>query len=86
MALIVRGRFCVLTTDAQMARRQKSSCARHLCAWNFADDQQRASWLEWIGADSSSLAFETMIDATLDALADHLEAHVDCDGLLKLAR
>jgi adenosylcobyric acid synthase len=52
----------------------------------FADDQQRASWLEWIGADSSSLAFETMIDATLDALADHLEAHVDCDGLLKLAR
>ncbi|MFM8542065.1 MAG: cobyric acid synthase [Chakrabartia sp.] len=52
----------------------------------FADDQQRAAWLEWIGAQSSSLAFETMIDATLDALADHLEKHVDCDGLLKLAR
>lgn len=52
----------------------------------FADDQQRAAWLQWIGADSSSLAFETMIDATLDALANHLEKHVDCDGLLKLAR
>ena len=52
----------------------------------FADDQQRTAWLQWIGADSSSLAFETMIDATLDALADHLEKHVDCDGLLKLAR
>lgn len=52
----------------------------------FADDQQRAAWLEWIGAQSSSLAFETMIDATLDALADHLEKHVDCEGLLRLAR
>ena len=52
----------------------------------FADDQQRAAWLQWIGAQSSSLAFETMIDATLDALADHLEKHVDCDGLLRLAR
>mgnify|MGYP006268555067 FL=1 len=52
----------------------------------FADDQQRASWLSWIGAESSSLNFETLIEATLDALADHLEVHVDCEGLLTLAR
>jgi adenosylcobyric acid synthase len=33
---------------------------------------------------SSGLAFEQQIDATLDALADHLEAHLDLDGLLGL--
>jgi adenosylcobyric acid synthase len=34
----------------------------------------------------SGLAFEQQIEATLDALADHLEAHVDLEGLLALAR
>jgi adenosylcobyric acid synthase len=34
----------------------------------------------------SGIAFEQGIDATLDALADHLEAHVDSGGLLALAR
>jgi adenosylcobyric acid synthase len=34
----------------------------------------------------SGLIFEQQIEATLDALADHLEAHVDLDGLLALAR
>ena len=33
----------------------------------------------------SGLRFEHQIEATLDALADHLEACVDLDGLLKLA-
>ena len=35
---------------------------------------------------SSGVSFERQIDATLDALAAHLEAHVDLDGLLALAR
>ena len=52
----------------------------------FADDQQRASWLQWIGASSSGFAYEASVEKTLDALADHLEAHVDCDGLLTRAR
>ena len=52
----------------------------------FADDQQRASWLQWIGASSSGFAYEASVENTLDALADHLEAHVDCDGLLTRAR
>ena len=52
----------------------------------FADDQQRASWLSWIGASSSGFAYEASVEKTLDALADHLEAHVDCDGLLTHAR
>ena len=33
----------------------------------------------------SGLRFEQQINATLDALADHLEACVDIDGLLRLA-
>jgi adenosylcobyric acid synthase len=33
----------------------------------------------------SGLRFEQQVDATLDALADHLEASVDLDGLLRLA-
>jgi adenosylcobyric acid synthase len=52
----------------------------------FADDQQSASWLQWIGASSSGFAYEASVENTLDALADHLEAHVDCDGLLTRAR
>jgi adenosylcobyric acid synthase len=35
---------------------------------------------------ASGLSFERQIETTLDALANHLEAHVDLDGLLALAR
>ena len=51
----------------------------------FNDDQQRASWLDWIGAQSSDYAYEQDVETTLDALADHLEACIDCDLLLSLA-
>ncbi len=51
----------------------------------FADDRQRAAWLAWLGA-ASSLAYEATVEATLDALADHLEAQLDCDGMMKAAR
>jgi adenosylcobyric acid synthase len=52
----------------------------------FAHDLQRSHWLRRLGAASSTLSYDTDIEATLDALADHLEKHVDCDGLLRLAR
>jgi adenosylcobyric acid synthase len=52
----------------------------------FADDRQRATWLRWMGAVPSGFAFEADVEDTLDALAAHLEAHVDCDRLLSLAR
>ena len=51
----------------------------------FNDDQQRASWLDWIGAQSSDYAYEQDVETTLDALADHLEACIDCDLLLSFA-
>ena len=52
----------------------------------FADDAQRAAWLARLGAPASSLAYEALVDQTLDALAAHLEAHLDVEKLLSLAR
>ena len=52
----------------------------------FADDAQRSAWLARLGGAPSSLAYETDVEATLDALARHLEAHLDLDALLSLAR
>lgn len=52
----------------------------------FGEDAQRAAWLKWIGAAVSDFSYETEIDAVLDALAAHLEAHVDVERVLRLAR
>ena len=52
----------------------------------FNDDRQRRAWLNWIGASASDFAYERGVEDTLDALAAHLERHVDCDRLLSLAR
>ena len=51
----------------------------------FADDRQRAAWLASLGAPSA-LAYEATVEQTLDALADHLAAHLDLDAMLTLAR
>ena len=51
----------------------------------FADDRQRGAWLGRLGAAPSGLAYEAGIEAVLDRLADHCEAHVTCDALLALA-
>ncbi|WP_110352875.1 cobyric acid synthase [Methylobacterium sp. B4] len=50
----------------------------------FADDRQRAAWLARLGADAGSESYEAGIEAVLDRFADHLETHLDCDGLLAL--
>lgn len=51
----------------------------------FADDGLRTHWLRDLGATTSGLAYEADVDATLDALAAHLERHVDVDRILALA-
>jgi adenosylcobyric acid synthase len=51
----------------------------------FADDRQRAAWLAALGT-TSGFNYEPTIERTLDALADHCEAHLDCDALLDAAR
>ncbi len=51
----------------------------------FADDRQRARWLNVLGAVGSDLAYESLVEDILDRLALHLEAHLDCDRLLALS-
>jgi adenosylcobyric acid synthase len=52
----------------------------------FADDRQRSAWLERFAAGGASIAYDALIEATLDKLAAHLAAHVAIDRLLKIAR
>ena len=51
----------------------------------FRDDAFRAAFLASLGA-TSSVAYASMVETTLDTLADHLESHLDVDGLLAAAR
>jgi adenosylcobyric acid synthase len=51
----------------------------------FADDRQRAVWLARFGAKTNT-SYDVLIEQTLDALAEHLTAHLDLDRLLTLAQ
>jgi adenosylcobyric acid synthase len=51
----------------------------------FASDAFRRAYLTRFGA-ASGLAYETRVEAALDALADHMEAHLDLDCILTIAR
>jgi adenosylcobyric acid synthase len=51
----------------------------------FASDGFRGAYLKSLGADPSDLAFESLIEKTLDELATHIEQHLDLDQMLKLA-
>ncbi len=52
----------------------------------FADDRQRGAWLTRLGGAPSELDYEADVERVLDALAAHLERHIDLDRLLALAR
>jgi adenosylcobyric acid synthase len=52
----------------------------------FADDRQRALWLTRLGASASGKDYRGGVETTLDALAQHLERHLDIEALLSLAR
>ncbi len=51
----------------------------------FATDAQRRALLDWIGASGSDLDYDRQVEDTLDALAAHLEEHVDIDRIAVLA-
>jgi adenosylcobyric acid synthase len=51
----------------------------------FGDDQQRSAWLKRLGLGPSAIAYEDLVETTLDRLAAHIAANVDLDRLLKLA-
>ena len=52
----------------------------------FADDAFRTAFLAGLGASASGIAYGAAVEETLDALAAHMEAHLDIDGMLALAR
>ncbi|TFL16469.1 cobyric acid synthase [Jannaschia formosa] len=51
----------------------------------FAGDAFRAAALARLGAPPGSVAYGAGVEATLDALADHLAQALDCDRILALA-
>ncbi|MBF9043669.1 cobyric acid synthase [Rhodobacterales bacterium HKCCE4037] len=51
----------------------------------FRDDQFRATWLAQFGA-TGTMTYDTTVETTLDALADHLRQHVDTKALFATAR
>ncbi|MEO1192424.1 MAG: cobyric acid synthase [Pseudomonadota bacterium] len=52
----------------------------------FRDDAFRAAFLKGFGVTASETAYGAEVEATLDALEAHLEAHLDISGLLAAAR
>jgi adenosylcobyric acid synthase len=52
----------------------------------FADDRQRATWLQRFAAGSTRINYDGLVENTLNALAAHLATHLDLNALLKLAR
>jgi len=52
----------------------------------FASDTFRGAFLKTLRSDySSTVAYDTRVDATLDALADHLERHIDVARIWEIA-
>ncbi len=51
----------------------------------FAGDVLRRHVLAQLGAGPSSLSYDAMVNTVLDRFADHLEAHLDCDALWRIA-
>lgn len=51
----------------------------------FRSDAFRRAWLSGFGVAASEVPYTHTIDSTLDALADHLETHLDVDALLACA-
>ncbi|PLX37801.1 MAG: cobyric acid synthase CobQ [Hyphomicrobiales bacterium] len=52
----------------------------------FVDDGFRAAFLDALGATTSATAYGVEVDRVLNRLADEMEAHLDIDGMIALAR
>ncbi len=52
----------------------------------FASDAFRKAFLARLGIPAADQAYHARVESTLDALANHIEAHLDVDGILALAR
>ena len=66
-----------------------SACGRVVGSYlhgMFSDDAFRAAYLAGLGVRAGGVSYGAGVEATLEGLADHLEAHLDVAGLLALAR
>ena len=52
----------------------------------LANDRQRSAWLKRFAPGGAAIAYNALIEETLDKLAAHLTAHIDVDRLLTLSR
>lgn len=52
----------------------------------FTDDKFRSQFLEECGAQGSGFGYNESVEYVLDALVEHMQCHLNVDGLLKLAR
>ncbi|WP_132860431.1 cobyric acid synthase [Shimia isoporae] len=52
----------------------------------FRDDGFRRAWLRALGAQAGNEGYDATVEAVLDKLAEHIEAHVDVENLLAAAR
>jgi adenosylcobyric acid synthase len=76
--------FAVLDGRTDGARSADGRVAGTYLHGVFAADGFRRAFLARLGA-ASDLAFDAVVDATLDRLADHLAASVNIDRLLEIA-
>jgi adenosylcobyric acid synthase len=52
----------------------------------FTSDAFRSAYLAQLGITATGDPYRGRVESTLDALADHIETHLDVEGLLALAR
>ncbi|MEY8829391.1 cobyric acid synthase [Sedimentitalea sp. XS_ASV28] len=52
----------------------------------FRNDGFRSAFLFGLGVANAGLRYDAEVEATMDALADHIETHLDVPGLLAVAR
>ena len=52
----------------------------------FASDKFRSAYLARLGVAAANESYGATVGSVLDALADHIERHLDVEGLLALAR
>jgi adenosylcobyric acid synthase len=52
----------------------------------FVDDAFRGAFLAGLGVEAPCIAYGPAVEEALDALAGHMEAHLDLDGMFALAK